>query len=74
MKRKTTLVDLLDAMYNRQGALLMMQVEIEDGDFQYAMENHFEYLYWGDEVTRMWEEHEAEYWDLIWAARLKEQP
>jgi hypothetical protein len=53
MKRKETLVDLLDALWNRSSALLSMQIDIEDGDFECAMDSHFGYLYWNDEVFRL---------------------
>ena len=68
MTKKTTLVDLLDAWWQRQGALLMMQVDIDAGDFDYAMETQFEYLYWSDEWARLYNEHEKEYWQLKEAA------
>ena len=33
MKKKDTFIDLLDAEHNRVGALLMMQVSIQEYDF-----------------------------------------
>lgn len=67
-KEDDTLIDLLDAMWNRAQSLLMMQIDIEDNDFQCAMENHFEYLYWNDEVSRLLIKHDEAYWGLILSA------
>jgi hypothetical protein len=67
MKQDNSFIGLLDAMWQRQCALLMMQVNIEDDDFERAMEDQFEYLYWMDEVKRLWPKHEDKYFDLIWA-------
>jgi len=53
MKRKETLVNLLDAVFQRNAALLMMQVDIESGEFTHAMSGQFEYLYWNDKVIRL---------------------
>lgn len=65
MKRKETLVDLLDALFQRSAALLMMQVDIESGEFTYAMSGQFEYLYWMDETIRLFNKFRAEHLVLI---------
>ena len=64
-KEDNTFIGLLDAMWNRAQSLLMMQIDIEDMDFQCAMENQFEYLYWCDEVKRLLIKHDEAYWDLV---------
>ena len=71
MTQDNSFIGLLDAMCHRQTALLLMQMDIENGDFNYAMENHFEYLYWNDEVKRLFHKHEPKYWELVWNVRTK---
>ena len=66
MKQDNSFIGLLDAMSNKASALLLMQIDVENGDFDYAMENHFEYLYWHDEFQRLYRQHEANYWELRW--------
>ena len=51
--RKETLIDLLAAESSKASALLLMQVGIENEDFEMAIGYQFEYLYWCDEVTRL---------------------
>lgn len=63
MKNKKTLIDLLDAEWNKAGALLMMQIHIEDWQFEFAMESQFEYLYWHDEWCRLYIDNEKAYWE-----------
>ena len=62
--KKEGLVDLLYAEWQRSCALLMMQNSIEAGEFDEAMGHQFEYLYWTDEVERLFLKHSAEYWSL----------
>ena len=69
MKKKDTLVDLLDADWNRAAALLTMQQDIEAGDFMLAMESQLHFLYWDDEVNRLLHEFNQPYWDLHFRAR-----
>lgn len=57
MKKESGLVELLDALWHRACALLMMQVSIEAGEFAEAMGCQVEYLYWTDEISRMFPEH-----------------
>lgn len=64
MKKKTTLIDLLDAEFNRDNCLLGMALDIENGDFEYAMCAQFDYLYWCDVVEQLYVKHYAEWWAL----------
>lgn len=66
--KKETLVDLLDAESNKASALLLMKLDIENGDFVYAMHSQLEYLYWCDEWARLYKKFTAEYWNLKYAA------
>jgi hypothetical protein len=59
------MIDLLDALWNRSGALLAMQLDIENGDFEDAMQAQFDYLYWSDEFIRLFPEHGVAYTDLV---------
>ena len=66
--KKETLMTLLSAEDNRATALTMMQLGINESDFDYAMESQFEYLYWVDECNRLHKRFNSEYWDLRFMA------
>jgi len=62
---KNDLVTLLDAEWQKSCALLMMQVHIEDWQFEFAMESQFEYLYWNDVWCSLYDKNQKEYWKLL---------
>jgi S-formylglutathione hydrolase FrmB len=62
--KESRLLNLLNAEWQRALKLACMQMEIEDGDFDSAMGYQFEYLYWHDELDRLFPKHSAEYWSL----------
>lgn len=68
MKKKETLIDLLDAESNKTTALWSMQREIEYANYGEAMHYQFMYLYWCDEWARLYKKFTAEYWNLKYAA------
>ena len=43
----------------------MMQVHIEDWQFEFAMEAQFEYLYWNDVWCSLYDKNQKEYWKLL---------
>ena len=61
---KQTLADFLDAEWQKACALLMMQVHIEDWQFEYAMDAQLEYLYWCDVCNSIYFVNEDQYWNL----------
>ncbi len=63
--KKDDLIALLDAEWQKACALLNMQLDIDGGDFEYAMESQFEYLYWHDEWSRLYVPNQKEYWELL---------
>ena len=63
--KKESLVNLLDAEWQKAHALLTMQLDIENGDFERAMRCQFEYLYWHDEAIRLMKGFRDERWDLV---------
>ena len=65
MKRKETLIDLLSAEWHKSRALLSMQVWIDDGEYEDAMEMQFEYLYWCDEWVRLADKFGSKRWQLL---------
>ena len=64
MRNKQTLIDFLDAEWQRSCALLMMQVHIEDWQFEFAMDAQLEYLYWNDIARNLYEKNDDAYWEL----------
>jgi hypothetical protein len=62
---KDDLIALLDADWQKACALLMMQIHIEDWQFEFAIEAQFEYLFWHDEWCRLYEPNQKEYWQLL---------
>ena len=68
MKKESRLVDVLNADWNRAQVLLMMQMHIEDRDYEWAMCYQFQYLYWHDEFNRLYRLHSKEYWGIRMAA------
>ena len=63
-KESSGLVKLLHAEWHRASALLTMQTAIEEGDYWWAMERQFEYLYWQDKFNRLYRLHSKEYWGI----------
>lgn len=64
MEQDNSFIRFLDALFSRQGALFSMQYCIEEKDFDYAMDYHFDYLYWDDEVKRLYEQHIDKYLEM----------
>jgi len=62
--KKDCLVTFLDAEWQKSCALLMMQVHIEDWQFEFAMEAQLEYLYWNDIAGDLYFKNDNEYWLL----------
>lgn len=69
MEQDNSFIRFLDALFSRQGALFSMQYCIEEKDFDFAMDYHFDYLYWDDEVKRLLEQHIDKYLKLIHSLR-----
>lgn len=64
MKKKTTLIDLLDAEWERESCLLALALDIEAGDFAWAIYSQLNYLYWCDVCEQLYAKHYAEWWAL----------
>ena len=62
MKKKETLIDLLHAEVQRSVWLYAIQLDVEHSDFEGAMCAQFEYLYWHDECTRLWQKFADDRW------------
>jgi hypothetical protein len=62
--KESRLVNLLLAEEARAGWLWQMQRYIEVENFLAAMHAQLEYLYWCDELDRLFPKHCYEYWDL----------
>lgn len=67
MKKESALVKLLDAEWHRSCALVMMQLRIEDEDYEWAMNYQIEYLYWRDEFDELYKRNCDGYWALRFA-------
>ena len=67
MKKESELVDLLNAEWQRALRLACMQVSIEAGEFDEAMNYQIEYLYWRDEFDELYKENCDGYWALRFA-------
>ena len=67
MKKDSKLVQVLKAEYDRAMWLWCAQLCIEHGNFEGAMDAQFEFLYWTDEVARLKETQQNEYWALRFA-------
>lgn len=55
--KKETVVDLMHALVQRSIWLMTMQMDINNYCPEEAMEAQLEYLYWTDEISRMFPKH-----------------
>jgi glutathionyl-hydroquinone reductase len=62
--KKDDLIALLDAEWQKSCALLMMQVHIEDWQFEYAMDAQLDYLYWCEIAADLYMKNDDDYWSL----------
>jgi hypothetical protein len=69
MAQDNSFIRFLDALFSRQGALFSMQYCIGEGDFESAMDYHFDYLYWDDEVKRLLDRHTDAYLEILQSLR-----
>ena len=67
MKKDSKLSKVLHAEWQRAMWLWCAQLSIERGNFKGAMEAQLEFLYWTDEVVRLKETKQNEYWALRFA-------
>ena len=64
MKQDNSFMRFLDALFSRHGALFSMQFCVEEEHFDEALEHHLDYLYWDDEVKRLYEQHIDKYLEM----------
>ncbi len=69
MKKNESLTTLLDIEWQRSCALLMMQIHIEDWQFEYAIEAQLEFLYLTDKWSHLYKKHSQQYWKFKALAR-----
>ena len=67
MKKGSKLSGVLHAEFQRALWLYCVQIDVDKGDFEGAMCSQFHFLYWTDEVVRLKETKQNEYWALRFA-------